>query len=75
MSLRYSIPQKALAKTPFNSISLSIIGRNLFLWTPSNNPYVDPEMTSFGTGLEADFGEFSSTPSTRNFGIGLNLTF
>lgn len=75
LSVSYSLPAKAIAKTPFTNIAFSLTGRNLFLWTPVSNQYVDPETTSFGTGIEAEFGEFSTAPSTRSIGVGLKLGF
>lgn len=75
LSLSYSIPSKAIAKTPFTNISFTLTGRNLFIWTPVENQYVDPETTSFGTGIEADYGEFTTAPSIRSFGVGLKLGF
>lgn len=75
LSLSYSIPAKVIAKTPFTNISFSLTGRNLFIWTPVENQYVDPETSSFGTGIGADFGEFSTAPSIRSFGVGLKLGF
>ena len=75
LSISYTLPVKAIAKSPFNDISFSLTGRNLFIWTPKSNQYVDPEASSFGTGIDAGYGEFSTSPSLRNFGIGVKLGF
>lgn len=75
LSLSYTLPSKAIAKTPFTNISFSLTGRNLFIWTPVENQFVDPETTSFGTGIQADYGEFTTAPSIRSVGVGLKLGF
>ncbi|MGB0175888.1 MAG: SusC/RagA family TonB-linked outer membrane protein, partial [Owenweeksia sp.] len=73
--LGYTIPQRLLDSTPFASLSVSIFGRNLLIFRPSDNQFVDPETTTFGNGIEADFGEFSANPSVRTYGFGLKATF
>lgn len=42
--LGYNFPQKILKKTIIKSLSLSLVGRNLALWT--ENPHFDPETIS-----------------------------
>ena len=70
-----SIPSKFLQKTPFGAASVGFVGNNLILWTPSSNNYIDPEMTTFGNDLEAEFGEFGATPTIRSLGFNLTLKF
>ena len=76
LSLSYRLPKDLLAKTPVSSVEISVIGRNLFLWTPKSNTFVDPESTTFGDerGLGADYGEYGATPTTRSLGFSLRLT-
>jgi hypothetical protein len=45
------------------------------LWTARENIFVDPELTTFGTEIAADFGEYGATPSTRSYTLSLRLTF
>ncbi len=71
----YSFPQKMLEKTLIQNLSISLIGRNLFLWTPRNNQFIDPETSTFGTDLNSQFGEFSANPSTRSYGFSLKANF
>ena len=40
VSLSYSFPKSMLAKTPFQQVSLALVGRNLLLFTPKENNYV-----------------------------------
>ena len=74
LSLDYSIPRAALERTPFGSMSVGLYGNNLFIWTPSENKFVDPEMNSTGSGNDQGF-DFSAQPSVRNYGINIKVTF
>jgi len=73
--LSYSLPSKLIQGTPLQSLSFSVIGRNLFLWTPRSNQYIDPEASTFGNDLAGQFGEFSANPSTRSYGVSLKASF
>ena len=75
VSLSYSLPKSLLANTFINSVDVSVVGNNLLLWTPNSNLYVDPEMTTFGNDMAADFGDYGATPSTRSFGFNVKLGF
>ena len=73
--LSWELPKKWLAKTPLQGVRLSLFGNNLFLWTPSSNTFVDPELTSFGNDLSGNFGEYSANPSSRKYGFNVNVKF
>lgn len=73
--LSYTIPQKLLDKTFVQGLTFSLIGRNLFIWTPRSNQYIDPETSTFGTDLAGQFGEFSANPSTRSMGFSIKANF
>jgi len=75
LSISYRIPKAKLDKLFIGSATVSIIGRNLFLWTPESNNFIDPEMTTFGTGIEAEYGEFGATPTVRSIGASISFTF
>ena len=75
VTLSYNLPSKLLRTTPLKQVTLSLIGRNLFLATPKINNYVDPESTNLGNDLASELGETSGTISTRNFGGGLKIVF
>jgi hypothetical protein len=64
-----------LESMPFAGASVSIIGRNLLLWTPVENQFIDPEVTTFGNGNQAEFGEFVANPTARSFGFSLKFNF
>lgn len=63
VTLTYNVPSGFLSKTFINKASVSFVGRNLALWTKM--PEVDPD--SGRDDLQ--------TPSTRNLGFNVNLTF
>ncbi len=71
----YKFPKRIIEKTPFEDLSITFVGRNLLLFTPESNQYIDPETSTFGTDLRGQFGEFSSSPSTRSFGVTLKARF
>jgi hypothetical protein len=75
-SLTYEVPSKNLEKTPFGSISLSIIGSNLWYFAPNVPRYTnfDPDVTSFGSSNLQGI-EVSAAPTSKRYGIKLNLTF
>jgi TonB-linked SusC/RagA family outer membrane protein len=77
VSISYRLPKKMLSKTFIQEADLSLIGRNLLLWTPSSNTFIDPEATTFAdsNGLEADYGEYGAIPSTRSYGFSVRLSF
>ena len=70
--LEYSIPAKYLNKLPFKGASVSIVGRNLAILM-KKTPNIDPEST-YNNG-NAQGLEFAGTPSTRSFGMNVNLKF
>ena len=75
VTLSYDLPKKALKSTPLSKVTLSFIGRNLFLFTPKKNNYVDPEVANMGNDLTSEFGEISSGTSYRSFGGAIKVEF
>jgi len=72
LTLGYSFDQNALASSPFKTVKLSLVGRNLgFLVNESG---VDPEAI-FGVGAQNDGYEAFSLPNTRSVGLNLKLGF
>ena len=74
-ALSYDFPKSLLAKVRIDGLELSVTGRNLLLWTPKDQTYIDPEQTTFGNDLIADFGEYGAQPTVRSVSIGLRLIF
>ncbi|MDP4271524.1 MAG: SusC/RagA family TonB-linked outer membrane protein [Bacteroidota bacterium] len=75
VTLTYAMPKKWFAKTPIKDAQISLIGRNLLMWTPAKNNFVDPDQSNYGNDVLSNFGEFSSAPTVRNLGASLKLNF
>lgn len=73
-SLSYRFPKNMLSKGIFSDVTVGVFGNNLFMWTPSENQYVDPEVNSGGSSNEQGL-DFSAQPSLRNFGFNVKVTF
>jgi hypothetical protein len=73
VTLGYTIPGSALAKTPFQEARISLVARNLALWT--ENPHFDPETLSMSGGTLIPGVEDMAFPSTRSMGFNLNIKF
>jgi hypothetical protein len=63
VTVTYNFPQSLLSRTFFKNASISLVGRNLILW--SDLPEVDPDPGS----------DNLQTPSVRNMGFNVNFTF
>jgi outer membrane receptor protein involved in Fe transport len=75
LSLSYSLPERIFTNLPVEDIRLSLIGNNLFVWTPQDNTFIDPEISSWGTDIYAKFGEFSGAPSSRTISLSIQVNF
>lgn len=75
LSITYDLPSKWFNDIFIGGASFSIIGNNLLLWTPDENRFIDPELTTYGNDMAADFGEFGATPSVRTIGFNLSFKF
>lgn len=74
--ISYTLPKEICEKTKtIKGVTISAIGRNLFMWTPKENNFTDPEGTNYGNDLGSEFGEFASAPTYRTFGGSIKITF
>lgn len=77
VSLSYDVPKSLLGKTRFiKAATISLQGRNLFVWLAKSNYYTDPEYSdagndSNGIGLTG----LGQTPPSRFYGATVSLTF
>ncbi len=71
--LGYTIPDKVFGKTPFRSVTVTLVGRNLLLW--DKVPHIDPENMSYAGGTALPGIEYMAIPSTRSYGVNLSLRF
>jgi TonB-linked SusC/RagA family outer membrane protein len=76
ISLTYDFPRSILDKTKIvQQASLSLSGRNLFMFRPKDNVWTDPEFSAAGTGNAVGSNDINQTPPTRIYGVTLNVTF
>lgn len=73
VKLSYGLPKRFASKIGTQSLTLSLVGRNLLLWT--ENPHFDPEVFSYDGGTIVPGVEDMATPSSRSFGVNLNVKF
>jgi outer membrane receptor protein involved in Fe transport len=72
VSFGYSLPSKLIANTPLSRVTISVVGRNLWL-IHKNMPYYDPELSLSAGNIQgiAD----GAYPSTRTIGLNLSIGF
>ena len=71
VKVSYALPSVLMRKIAVKNGSISVVGRNLLLW--SDVPNIDPEVSAYDgqfQGVEA-----MSLPSLRSIGMALNLNF
>lgn len=73
LSLSYTLSSKLLSKTPFTGITISFVGRNLFLITPYEG--IDPETSLVGSSSNGQGLDYFQMPNTRSFALSLNVKF
>lgn len=72
-SLGYTLPSSLLGNTPLESVSVSLVARNLaLLW--SKVPNIDPE-SSYGASGNLQGLEYFAMPVTRNLGFNVSINF
>lgn len=71
LQIGYTIPDKVFGKLPVRGVTISLVGRNLFLW--DKVPHIDPETMSYTGGTALPGIEYMSLPSTRSYGV--NISF
>ncbi|MGH1337649.1 MAG: SusC/RagA family TonB-linked outer membrane protein [Aureispira sp.] len=70
--LSYALPQRLVQRLHFTGIRFSLIAKNLAIFT--ENPHFDPELAAM-QGRNFAFGvEDMSYPSSRSFGLSIQLT-
>ncbi|MFV9551450.1 SusC/RagA family TonB-linked outer membrane protein [Algibacter sp. PT7-4] len=72
--LTYNMPSKVIKNLKLSSMSLSVIGNNLWLWAKDFN-HGDPELLSFGGGRYVPGVENATVPTTRSIGFSVDARF
>ena len=73
MSLSYQFPKSLFDNIPVEAVTLSLVGRNLFLIS-RNVPNIDPEST-YSSRNDSQGFEYAAMPTTRSWGFNLNVKF
>ncbi len=72
VSIGYDVPSKITDGLPFENLSLTLTGRNL--WLSTDFPGIDPETNL--TGASNGIGlEYFNMPNTRSYNLALRATF
>ena len=73
VQMGYTIPDKFWGKLPLRGVNISLVGRNLLLW--DKVPHIDPENMSYSGGTALPGIENMAIPSSRSYGVNLNVKF
>jgi len=76
VTLGYDFPKSLVSRLKLTAISIGVSGRNLWYLAPNVPKYTnyDPETNSLGNGRLQGI-ELSAAPTTKRFGVNLNVTF
>ncbi|MDP4662505.1 MAG: SusC/RagA family TonB-linked outer membrane protein [Salibacteraceae bacterium] len=72
VSLTYSLTPSVLAKTPFQGVDFSLVGRNLAILY-KNSPYTDPEAGLSAGNIQGY--QSGAYPSVRELGVNITVKF
>jgi TonB-linked SusC/RagA family outer membrane protein len=75
ITLTWSLPRGWASAIRASSLSVGIYGRNILLWTPASNVYIDPEASNLGNDLGSELGEFRQAPISKQFGLSVRASF
>jgi len=71
LTLSFDVPTRLTGGMGLSGLQLSLIGRNLFLWTPDSNRTIDPETASDATNVQGF--EYGQMPSPRSIGLNISV--
>jgi len=76
VTLGYELPRSLLEATPLGTVSISFSGRNLWYNAPNipEHTNFDPEVNGFGSTNTQGI-EYASAPSTKRYGVNIQVTF
>lgn len=73
LSLGYTFSEQVVEKLKLQDLSISLVGSNLFLWT--DVPNIDPEAQALNGGSLLPGFEVVQLPSSKSYGLKLNVKF
>ncbi|MEZ0483326.1 SusC/RagA family TonB-linked outer membrane protein [Fibrella aquatica] len=71
VQLGFNIPDRIWGRVPLRGVALTLVGRNLAVW--SKVPHVDPETMSYSGGTALPGIEYMAIPSSRSIGFNLSV--
>jgi TonB-linked SusC/RagA family outer membrane protein len=74
LSLGYSFNKNIIRKSGLEEVSITLTGRNLWLWTEAKNLYQDPE-TNLTGGSNGRGLQYFNHPNSKSFLVSLNIKF
>ncbi len=76
LMISYEVPSSVISKVKFlKAATISVQGRNLFVWLPKSNVYTDPEYSDAGSGSNGIGLTNLQSPPSRYYGATISLTF
>jgi hypothetical protein len=72
-NITYYFPKDLVKSLKMTDLSLSVFGRNLWMWTKF--PLFDPEVATLNNGSITPGAEVGQLPTSRTVGIQLNVKF
>jgi hypothetical protein len=76
VTLSYSLPKKALERTPFGSMIFTLTGNNLWFYAPNIPEHLNLDPEVLATGAGNTFGvDFQNAPSYKQYSFSIKLTF
>jgi TonB-linked SusC/RagA family outer membrane protein len=75
VELSYTLPANMIENLFLTDARVAVYGKNLFFWLPEENKYVDPEVNGPALTGNAQGIDTTQTPTSRSFGINLQLSF
>ena len=69
MTLSFGLPDSWVDRWGVDGVDLSLVGRNLALWTDAR--HIDPGTSMEGTSIQGF--EYGQMPSVRSFGLNVTV--
>ncbi|WP_439185602.1 SusC/RagA family TonB-linked outer membrane protein [Carboxylicivirga taeanensis] len=75
ITLSYTLPKRWTSQVALSNVNVSAFVNNPFIWTASDNYFIDPESSTTGTDLGGMFGELYVNPASRIYGFNVSITY
>ena len=71
LTLSFDVPQRFTGRVGVSGLQVSLIGRNLWLWTPDENRHIDPETANEASNVQGF--EYGQMPTPRSVGFTISV--